>query len=228
MKKENKQQKAYRMIKARIIERIYAPGQRIVIDQHAKEFETSQIPVREALRQLEAEELIVYKPNIGPVVAEVNESDYSDALRTLSVLEGYATALAAGQLSQETIGYLKEKHIHMKEALEDFDILRYATLNSDFHQLITDACGNPYLIRLIRDTWQRLDSIRGPGSMMYSGRVKESVAEHQQLINMLETNASPNEIEQLARHHKLRTAENFEKRRMKDDQITTDELSPLE
>lgn len=83
MIKENKQQKAYRVIKARIIERIFVPGQRIVIDQLAKELKSSSIPVREAVRQLESERLILYKQNVGPVVAQVNETAYSDTLREI-------------------------------------------------------------------------------------------------------------------------------------------------
>ncbi|WP_246570169.1 GntR family transcriptional regulator [Lentibacillus saliphilus] len=213
--KENKTQMAYRIIKSRIIERVYAPGQRLVIDQLAKELQTSSIPIREAVRQLEAEELVVYQRNIGPVVATVHETDYTDTLKTLAVLEGYATACASSDFPRERIDSLKEKQSLMKEALENFDILAYAKLNAEFHRLISDACGNAHLIKMIRETWQRLDSIRGPGSMMYSGRVKASIAEHDQLITLLETGASPGTLENLARAHKLRTAEDFEERRMK-------------
>ncbi|MFD2044869.1 GntR family transcriptional regulator [Ornithinibacillus salinisoli] len=212
MIKENKQQKVYRVLKARIIERIYVPGQRIVIDQIAKEMNTSSIPVREAIRQLEAERLILYKRNVGPVVAEVNESDYSDTLRVLAVLEGYATALCAKAITHEKIDQLKELNNRMREALEDFDIIRFSKLNADFHKLICEDCQNHYLLESINNTWNRLDAIRGAGSMLYSVRVKESIKEHQQLITYLE-NGNIDKLESLAREHKIRTAENFEKRR---------------
>lgn len=215
MSRENKQQKVYRIVKSRIIEHVYAPGQRVVIDQLAKELGTSTIPVREAIRQLEAERLIVYKRNVGAVVAEVNETDYSDTLRVLAVLQGYATALSAENMTGEMIKKLRELNQLMEEALDDFEMLTYGELNAQFHQLISDVCGNEFLKANIHDTWERLDSIRGIGANLYSRRVKESIEEHEQMISLLESGADPIEIELLAREHKLATAEDFERRRLK-------------
>lgn len=215
MIKENKQQKVYRIVKARIIERVYAPGQRIVIDQLAKELGTSTIPVREAIRQLEAERLIVYKRNIGAVVAEVNETDYSDTLRVLAVLEGYATSLSAKHMTMEKIEKLRQLNNFMEEALEDFEMLTYGELNAKFHRTISDACGNEFLQENIRDAWERLDSIRGIGANLYSRRVKESIQEHEEIISLIESQADSRKIENVAREHKLATAEDFERRRLK-------------
>ncbi|WP_404454586.1 GntR family transcriptional regulator [Virgibacillus necropolis] len=215
MIKENKQQKAYRIIKERIIERIFVPGQRIVIDQLAKELKSSSIPVREAIRQLESERLIFYKQNVGPVVAEVNETAYSDTLRVLAVLDGYATAMSGADFPKEKITLLKEQNKLMEEALEDFDILQYGKLNFQFHRIIFEECSNPFLIDSIKDTWARLDSIRGIGSTLYSVRVKKSIIEHKELIEMLENKADFSDLENLARMHKIRTAEDFERRRLK-------------
>jgi DNA-binding GntR family transcriptional regulator len=212
MIKENKQQKVYRILKGRIIEREYVPGQRIVIDQIAKELETSSIPVREAIRQLEAERLVVYKRNVGPVVAEVNESDYLDTVHVLALLEGYAASLAAKNFPKEQIDQLKELNRLMEEALEDFDIIQFSKLNAAFHRNICEQCENAYLIETIQHTWNRIDSIRGTGSTLYSKRVKESILEHQEIIRLLELGES-GQLEILAREHKIKTAINFEKRR---------------
>ncbi|MFZ3578434.1 GntR family transcriptional regulator [Virgibacillus sp. DJP39] len=215
MIKENKQQKAYRVIKARIIERVFVPGQRIVIDQLAKELNSSSIPVREAIRQLESERLIFYKQNVGPVVAEVNETAYSDTLRVLAVIEGYATALSGMDFPKEKINLLKVQNKLMGEALEEFDILTYGKLNFEFHRIIVEGCTNPFLVESVMDIWSRLDSIRGIGSTLYSVRVKEAIKEHDEMIHMLENDADFSTIENLARMHKLRTAEDFERRRLK-------------
>lgn len=210
--KENKQQKVYRILKGRIIEREYVPGQRIVIDQIAKELETSSIPVREAIRQLEAERLVVYKRNVGPVVAEVNESDYLDTVRVLALLEGYAASLAAKNFPKDKLDELGKLNQLMEEALEDFDIILFSKLNATFHRIICEQCGNTFLLESIQNTWNRIESIRGVGSTLYSKRVKESIKEHNQIITLLESGAS-DEVEVLARKHKIKTAESFEKRR---------------
>ncbi|ASK62620.1 GntR family transcriptional regulator [Virgibacillus phasianinus] len=220
MIKENKQQKAYRVIKERIIERVFVPGQRIVIDQLAKELKSSSIPVREAIRQLESERLVFYKQNVGPVVAQVNETAYSDALRVLAVLEGYATAMTGVDFPKEKITMLKEKNKEMEVALEDFDILLYGKLNFQFHQIICEECKNPYLVEQIKDTWARLDSIRGLGSTLYSKRVKTSIIEHNELIDLLENSSDFPVLESAARMHKIRTAEDFERRRLKQLEIS--------
>lgn len=80
----------------------------------------------------------------------------------------------------------ERKNKQMKEALEDFDIIGYAKLNAEFHQLIYEESTNKVLIENIRNLWKRLDSIRGIGSTLYSGRVKESIKEHEEIISLLE------------------------------------------
>lgn len=215
MKNENKQQKIYRVLKERIIEREYAPGQRIVIDQIAKEQHTSIIPVREAIRQLEAEKLVFYQRNIGPVVAEVNESDYSDTLRVLAILEGYVAQMLPKPFPKDKIILLKKQNKAMKEALEEFDIIGFSKLNAQFHQIICKQCTNKYLLQLIKDTWSRISAIRGIGSTLYSFRVKESIEEHEQIIAMLEDDKDATELERMLREHKMRTVADFERRRLK-------------
>lgn len=215
MRKENKQQRAYRMIKERIVEKRYVPGQRIVIDQLARELKTSSIPVREAIRQLEAEGLLEYKQNVGPVVLQINEAEYYDSLNLLAVLEGYATALSAENFSPEKILELREKNERMKEALSNFDIITFAKLNIEFHDLIYEECPNKMVVTTIRNLWKRLDSIRGIGSTFYLERVKESIKEHEQIISLIENKASFHEIETAIRLHKYRTAEDFSKNRLK-------------
>ena len=64
-----KQQQVYEVLRERILSGAYGPGFRVVIDQVAAEFAVSALPVREAIRRLEAEGLIVYRPNAGAQVA---------------------------------------------------------------------------------------------------------------------------------------------------------------
>ena len=90
-----KQERAYRTIRERILSGAYGPGYRVVIDTLATELEVSAVPVREAIRRLEAEGLIVYRPNAGAQVAPAEPGLYDEELTVLAVLEGYATALAA-------------------------------------------------------------------------------------------------------------------------------------
>ena len=65
----NKQQRAYTELRERILSGAYSPGFRLVIDSLADELEVSTLPIREAIRRLEAEGLVVFRPNAGAQVA---------------------------------------------------------------------------------------------------------------------------------------------------------------
>lgn len=209
-----KKQKAYDYMKSRIIEGYYAPGQRIVINQLVKELSTSAIPIREAVRQLEAEGLIDYQNNIGPVVTPIDKNEYLDTISVLAVMEGYATALSNQQgFSEEKITELSTKNQQMKEAIEAFDFQAFGRLNRQFHDLIYTHCENRFLVEEIRKSWRKLDSIRRTGSAFHPKRAFASIQEHQQLIDLLRRKADFETVEKVARMHKLNTKEAFKQQR---------------
>jgi DNA-binding GntR family transcriptional regulator len=90
-----KQERVYQAIRERILSGAYGPGYRVVIDALAEEFEVSGLPVREAIRRLEAEGLVIYRPNAGAQVAPADPGLFDEEMTVLAVLEGYGTALAA-------------------------------------------------------------------------------------------------------------------------------------
>src|SRR4029077_12245748 len=91
----NKQERAYELIRSRIAVVIYGPGQRLIIDSLSRDLEISQVPIREAIRKLEAEGWVHYHRNSGPEVANVSREQWQATMEVLAILEGYATALAA-------------------------------------------------------------------------------------------------------------------------------------
>jgi len=208
-KRVSKKQKAYNYMKTKIVEGQYAPGQRIVINQLVKELSTSAIPIREAVRQLEAEGLIEYQQNIGPVVTPINENEYADTLSTLAVMEGYATALSKDTFTEERIAVLEKLNENMKEKLAEFDFGKFGELNREFHDLTYDNCPNQYLVETIRKTWVRLDSIRLTGSTFNPKRANESIGEHERIIELLSEGTDFQEIELAVRSHKLNTMRAF-------------------
>src|SRR6202140_6011698 len=94
----NKHELAYRLIRERIGAAVYQPGQRLVIDGLARDLNMSQVPIREAIRRLQAEGWITYRHNSGPEVANIGVEQWQATMEVLAVLEGYATALAAPHL----------------------------------------------------------------------------------------------------------------------------------
>jgi DNA-binding GntR family transcriptional regulator len=204
-----KQERAYRTIRERILNGVYGPGYRVVIDTLASELEVSAVPVREAIRRLEAEGLVVYRPNAGAQVAPAEPGLYDEELTVLAVLEGYATALAAEEMSPDDVVRLKEINERMVEAMERIDALSFGRLNQEFHGAIYARCPNPSLVEILEDVARRLDAIRRTVFVQIPYRGSASIEEHRQLIELVERRAPFAEIEAAARAHKLNTVESF-------------------
>jgi len=199
----NKHELAYRLIRERIEAAVYQPGQRLVIDALARDLNMSQVPIREAIRRLQAEGWITYRHNSGPEVANIGVEQWQATMEVLAVLEGYATALAAPNLGAEDLRVLGQHAAAMQHAMEQFDLLRFSDSNRAFHSLIYARCPNPVLVERISETQAQLDAMRGTLFPSVPQRGAESIAEHLQLISLLEEHASCEEVEAYARAHKL-------------------------
>lgn len=208
----SKTQLAYEFLKNNILEDIYGPGQRIVIDQVAKEMGLSTIPIREAIRQLESDGLIQYKPYSGAIVSGINEKEYIEVLSVLSVLEGYATALSSRNLTSQRIERLIEINNQMEKALHEFDFERFGKLNREFHSIIYQECGNSYLLEEIRQAQQRLDRMRSSIFTFLPQRAKQSVEEHSSIIKLFQHDSTFNQIEETVRNHRINTINAFKNR----------------
>lgn len=207
-----KQERVYRAIRERILEGAYGPGYRVVIDALAEEFGVSALPVREAIRRLEAEGLVVYRANAGAQVAPADPAAFEQEMSVLAVLEGYATALAAPAIDRREISRLTAINDRMIEAMTTMDSLAFARLNHEFHDLIATHCPNEALVRMMRDVGRRLDAIRRTVFVQIPYRGADSVAEHRALVTLIAEGAPAAEIERAAREHKLATVAAFRAR----------------
>lgn len=210
--KMNKRQYAYKVIRTRIVDGTYVPGQRIIIDQIAKEVGSSHIPVREAIHQLEADQLIEYKPNIGAIVRGIDKVLYIETLEVLAILEGYATSLSAPFITTDGLEELESINNKMKDALDNYELDKLGELNRKFHFFIYSFCPNKLLINNIQEAWSRLDIVRQTGFTFFPHRTPHSIQEHANLIKLFKESADHPAIENYARTHKLNTLEAFKKR----------------
>jgi DNA-binding GntR family transcriptional regulator len=204
-----KQERVYRAVRERILSGAYGPGYRVVIDALAGEFGVSALPVREAIRRLEAEGLVIFRPNAGAHVAPADPGLFGEEMSVLAVLEGYATALAAENLGKTDIKRLTALTDQMVEAIERLDPLTFGRLNQEFHTVIYERCPNAALVDLLRDVARRLDAIRRTVFVQIPYRGAESVAEHRRLIDLIASGAPTGKIEAAAREHKLNTVASF-------------------
>ncbi|WP_439378972.1 GntR family transcriptional regulator [Amycolatopsis lexingtonensis] len=204
-----KSQLAYETIKARILDGSYGPGYRLVLDQIGRELDVSAVPVREALRRLEAEELIQFERNVGARVTAIDPVAYQHAMQTVAIVEGAATGLAAPLLTPDALARARTLNDRMRRSLAEFDPLAFTALNAEFHEVLFGACPNPNLVDLVQRCWTRLAAVRDSTFASVPGRAPKSVDEHDRLLSLIEGGAGPDEVERFAREHRLATLEAY-------------------
>ncbi len=136
-----------------ILEGELAPGSRIVETRVAREFGTSQAPVREALRDLATLGIIEMQPYRGARVRQPSKDELVDAMEVRGELEAFAARLAASRVTEGVLLQLRELIEEMHELAESGDAHGHAINNTEFHALIVKAAGNQTLER----TWSLLE-----------------------------------------------------------------------
>lgn len=205
MAAESKSEQAYRLIKERINDGKYVPGYRLVLAPIATEFQMSVVPVREAIRRLEAEKLVTFERNIGAQVALIKEAEYQHTMETLALVEGHATALIAPIVSEDQMQRAAEINERMRQSLTNFDPQRFTELNLEFHSVLFEACPNPHILDLVHRGWNRMKILRDSSFSFVPGRAHDSVVEHDEILSLLASGAPALEIEVAAREHRLTT-----------------------
>ena len=205
----SKSERAYLLIKTKITDGTFGPGYRLVLGAIAKELDVSVVPVREAIRRLEAEGLVTFTTNVGAQVVATDAREYQYTMETLSLVEGMATAMAAPNVKASDIALARKINAEMRDCLEHFEPTRFTELNHEFHAVIFEHCANLHILDLVHRGWNRLSTIRESSFIYVPGRAKESVDEHEHLLNLIESKADPLEIELAARNHRLSTLRQF-------------------
>nr|WP_042179021.1 GntR family transcriptional regulator [Kibdelosporangium sp. MJ126-NF4]CEL13587.1 Transcriptional regulator, GntR family [Kibdelosporangium sp. MJ126-NF4]CTQ99273.1 Transcriptional regulator, GntR family [Kibdelosporangium sp. MJ126-NF4] len=205
----SKAQRTYQAIRSRIADGTYRPGHRLVLGSLAKEFDVSPVPVREAIRLLQAEGLVHFERNVGATVAAIDPLEYRHSMQMLAIVEGAATALAAPHLSADQLADAADINDRMRALLSAFDPVAFTQLNHEFHETLYLPCPNPLLVELVRKGWSRLATIRDSTFTFVPGRAEASVAEHDQLLELIRTGAGQEWIEHRARTHRTATIDAF-------------------
>lgn len=204
----NKQERTYTILRDRIHSGSLAPLARLNIDALARGLGVSAMPVREALRRLEAEGWVRFTPNVGAVVSPVDSTSWEQAMLALAILEGAASGEAQKNIRRADIVKLRKISAGMEQAAAIADPLRFSKLNRALHAAITSRCANVHLLDLLGQTNARLDRLRSTMFVYLPHRSGEALSEHVHLIELLEDGTSE-AVESYARWHKLRTVEAY-------------------
>lgn len=201
----SKSQVAYQWIKERIASSEFTPGYRLVLAAIAEQLDMSVVPVREAIRQLEAEGMVTFERNVGAHVAMIDDSQYRQSMEALAILEGAATALAARLLTADDLRRARELNALLVETLDHFEPRSFTALNQKFHAVLYGPCPNPRVLDLVTAEWSRLNHLRVSTFSFVPERARESVREHEDIMRLIEAGAPLADIEDASRRHRSAT-----------------------
>jgi DNA-binding GntR family transcriptional regulator len=144
----------------------------------AARFQVSQTPIREAMRRLESEGLVVGDTHRGFTVVEADIGSTEENFQIRAVLESLGAAMAATKIDEQGIARLAAMNAEMRALAEDDP--RYAELNRDFHFTLYEYAHSPLLLSLMRLLWQ---AMRGGPRVLRSHA--ESARQHEEIIDAL-------------------------------------------
>ena len=145
-------------IREQLLDGRLAPGGSIRPDALGDELGVSAVPVREALRILEGEGHVHYRPHRGYVVATLDVDDLIEIYRIRELLETEAVRLAFPRLRGDTVARLREIVHEMDEAQDD--VISLTAVNRRFHFTLFEAAEMPQMVRVLRILWDSSDRYR--------------------------------------------------------------------
>lgn len=132
------------------------PGERLMEVQLADKLGVSRTPIREAIRKLELEGLVVMVPRKGAAVAKITEKDLQDVLEVRCSLEELAVELACERMTEEDLKRLQETMSVLRRSLENGDVSAAAEQDVKFHDVIFGATGNKRLIQMLNNLREQM------------------------------------------------------------------------
>ena len=132
------------------------PGERLMEIALANQLGVSRTPIREAIRKLEIEGLVINAPRRGAVVAEITLKDLRDVLEVRRNLENLAVKLACEKANEQDIRELKELHRSFISTLKNEDLTEVAQADVKFHDKIYEITDNKRLIQILSNLREQM------------------------------------------------------------------------
>lgn len=160
------------------------PGTRLMEIQLAEKMGVSRTPIREAIRKLELEGLIVMIPRKGAHVANFTAKDIEDVLEIRAALEALSTRLACNRLTNEDFAQLEVAIKEYSKAAKNQDVDGMIKYDIEFHDIICKATGNEKLVQMFANVKEQVERYR----VAYLKNKDENVRvekEHREILKAL-------------------------------------------
>jgi DNA-binding GntR family transcriptional regulator len=179
---KTKAEVALQVLRERIRTGELEPGTRLPLKDLTSELGMSPTPIREALRLLQADGLVIFRPHQGILVADRSPQELLEIVRLRCLLEPLALELAVPRLSARELAELQRLHERLLAALESGRGIAVTKANAAWHWALYDASGSGYLTEFIRWLWDA-----SPWRTMWAlpGRLEQTGREHDQIMDAI-------------------------------------------
>jgi DNA-binding GntR family transcriptional regulator len=204
-----KQQAIYRQLKDRILEGDLVPGQRLIIEELAKESGLSIIPVREALQMLQSERLVEIRPHAGATVSSIAPENIEEVFTILEGMEAVTVRRIATRRPPGLEKKLGDLIAQMDLAQKKHDVEKWSALNIKFHLAMSEATGMPWLHEIterLLDNWDRIRRHFFRGGIEH--RFDDAQKEHHGILQALRKGKA-DQVEKLVRQHNQRAFRHY-------------------
>jgi DNA-binding GntR family transcriptional regulator len=202
--KGNAAETAYAVLREAIITNALNPGDRLRADDLAKKLGVSKTPVREALRKLQAEDLVVVQGS-GLAVKVLTEEQLFEIYYTREALEGMAARLAAERAGPIDLAKLRAMIDEMKPVLAGGNLKKLRMLTGEFQLAVFRASHNDTIFRILKNLQEQIRQFSGT-TLSQPGRAKEAAAFCKNLLAAVESRDG-DKAEKIARANRRRTLE---------------------
>lgn len=195
----SKNEVVHEMLRRAIIQGDYKPGQRLVIDEVAAGMGVSQIPIRESLRQLEADGFVTIEPYVGATVTELDSRSVSEIFALLEALETICGRVACAKMSDADLDTLARMIGAMEDFLDTPDV--WTQRNKELHQFLCDRAETPLVKKMMQkalDHWDRLRLFYLKD--VFAHRIGTAQAEHVRILEAFRTR-DPDTVARVIREH---------------------------
>ena len=146
----------FNTLRQAILKRELEPGERLMEIQLAERLGVSRTPIREAIRKLELEGLVLMIPRKGAEVAKISARSLRDVLEVRRALEELAIELACQRMTEEDLGELQKAQDEFKKAIADGDAMRIAETDEHYHDVIYSGTQNAKLIQMLNNLREQM------------------------------------------------------------------------
>lgn len=193
------QQIALEHLRGRIADGSLGSGDWIRQERIAEEIQASVVPVREALKVLEAEGQLLYVPHRGYQVRRLGLAELVETYRLRALLEDEAVRIAGQHVDQAVVEELEGEMDLMERASADGDLPAMTEANRRFHFLLYDLAAMPRMTDFIRQLWQTTDAYRSRYYADAPNRRRVN-AEHREIVEALRRGLTDEAVRLLGQH----------------------------